>query len=235
LLPQLLSQDRVDVAALRVEVTQEHEAARATVLLTTEGSAWEAIVGRDGATLCIKDAEDQVTLAERKVLERVSWAEVRNSAALVLAHDNAEGLAQKITPIESELMEERRASETSKRELWECFNKLTLLQTWGLELCLTILSPPWAERLSEGMQLATLHHNEMVRELAAFRVVVSSTAELVLGRSPNNVAWMKVVGELVVEHPRLEECRSKLERPAAKICSLLISPPPSRAWLTNHL
>jgi hypothetical protein len=85
------------------------------------------------------------------------------------------------------------------------------------------------------MQLATLHHNEMVRELAAFRVVVSSTAELVLGRSPNNVAWMKVVGELVAEHPRLEECRSKLERPAAKICSLLISPPPSRAWLTNHL
>jgi hypothetical protein len=72
LLPQLLSQDRVDVAALRVEVTREHEVARATVLLTTEGSAWEAIMGRDGAPLCIKDVEDQVTLAERKVLEWVS-------------------------------------------------------------------------------------------------------------------------------------------------------------------
>jgi hypothetical protein len=60
------------------------------------------------------------------------------------------------------------------------------------------------------MRLATLHHNEMVRELAAFHVVLSSAAESVLGRSPNNVACAEVVGELVAEFHMVEGCCSKL-------------------------
>jgi hypothetical protein len=48
-------------------------------------------------------------------------------------------------------MEERWARETSEREHRECFNELTLLQTRGLELCLTIVDRPRARRLSEGM------------------------------------------------------------------------------------
>jgi hypothetical protein len=102
------------------------------------------------------------------VLEWVSQAEAENTTALVFARVDTEGLVQKITILESELAEERRACETSEREHWECFNELTLLQAQGLELCLTIVGPPWAECLSEGMRLATLHHNEMVQELAAF-------------------------------------------------------------------
>jgi hypothetical protein len=58
------------------------EAACAVAMLTTEASAREADAVRDGATLCIKDAEDRATLAEREVLERVSRAEVENSTAL---------------------------------------------------------------------------------------------------------------------------------------------------------
>jgi hypothetical protein len=75
----------------------------------------------------------------------------------------------------------------------------------------------------------------MVRELAAFRVVVSSAVELVLGHSPNNVAHAEVVGELVAELHRVEGHRVKLERPTAKICDLLLGPPPGRAWLADHL
>jgi hypothetical protein len=51
----------------------------------------------------------------------------------------------------------------------------------------------------------------MVRELAAFRAVVSSTAESVLRCSPNNIALVEVVGELVAELHWVEWRRSKLE------------------------
>jgi hypothetical protein len=197
----------VDVAALQAEVTRTCEAvatakaARATVVLTAEASAWEATAAWDGATLCIKDARDRATLLEREVLERLSRVEAENSAALASARDDAEGLVQKIALLESELAEERKARKTSEREDWECFDELTLLQAQGLELCLS-------RRLFEGMWLATLHHNEMVRELAVFQAVVSSATELVLKRSPNNVAHAEVLGELVAELHRVERHRS---------------------------
>jgi hypothetical protein len=123
----------------------------------------------------------------------------------------------------------------SEREHRECFDELTLLQTRGSELCLVIVSPPRARRMSEGMRLATLHHNEMVRELAAFRAMVSTTVESVLRRSPNNVARAEVVGELVAELHRVEGHHSKLQRPTDKICDLQLRPPPGRAWLADHL
>jgi hypothetical protein len=61
------------------------------------------------------------------------------------------------------------------------------------------------------MQLATLHHDEMVRELAAFRVAVSSTVESVLGRSLKNIARVEIVGKMVAELHRVEGHLSKLE------------------------
>jgi hypothetical protein len=133
LLPQLLSQDSVDVAALWAEVTQTREAvatveaARVVAMLTVEASARDATAVRDGATFHIKDVEDRAALAEREALEQVSRAEVENFAALASTHNNAEGHAQKITLLDSELTEERRARETSEREHQECFNDFTLL------------------------------------------------------------------------------------------------------------
>jgi hypothetical protein len=147
------------------------------------------------------------------VLEWVSQAEAENTTALVFARVDTEGLVQKITILESELAEERRACETSEREHWECFNELTLLQAQGLELCLTIVGPPWAECLSEGMRLATLHHNEMVQELAAFWAVLSSATESVLRHSPNDVACAEVAGELVAELHKVEGHRKNSSNP----------------------
>jgi hypothetical protein len=61
------------------------------------------------------------------------------------------------------------------------------------------------------MRLVTLHHNDKVQELAKFWVAVSSATELVLWRSPNNVARAEVVGELMAELHMAEGHRSKLE------------------------
>jgi hypothetical protein len=49
------------------------------------------------------------------------------------------------------------------------------------------------------MRLALLHRTEMVKELTVFRAVVSSAAELVLGRLPSDTSSVEVVGELAVE------------------------------------
>jgi hypothetical protein len=157
LLPQLLPQDNVDVAAMRVEVTRMREvvaameAARAVSVLTAKASAWEAAMAWDGATLRIKDAEDRATPAEREALEWVSRAEADNSVELASARDDVEGLTQKIAVLESELAKERRARKMSEREHRDDFDVLTILQTRGSELCLAIIGPPRARHLSKGM------------------------------------------------------------------------------------
>jgi hypothetical protein len=74
----------------------------------------------------------------------VSRVGAENSTALTSACTDAEGLAQKIVLLEVELMVERWAWETSKRVHRESFEELTLLWTWGSELCLafpTLLQP----------------------------------------------------------------------------------------------
>jgi hypothetical protein len=43
------------------------------------------------------------------------------------------------------------------------------------------------------------------------------------------------VGELVAKLHRVQRHRSKLERPAVKICDLLLGPPPRWAWLADNL
>jgi hypothetical protein len=176
--------------------------------------------------------------------------EAENAVALASAHKNVEGLVRKIALLEGELVEERRARELAKensrglsdavadaerrwevstREHWEQFEELTLLQTRGSELCHAIIGPPRVRNhLSEGMRLAALHHTEMAGELAVLWVMVSSTAELLLGRSANEIFRVEVLGELVVEFQRLEEWHSRLEWPAMRICDLLLRPPSDR-------
>jgi hypothetical protein len=109
------------------------------------------------------------------------------------------------------------------------------MQTWGSVLCHAIAGPPWARHLSEGMRLAALRHTDMAEELATFLVVVSSTAELVLGRSPNKTAHPKVVSELATKFQNVEGHRSELKWHAARICDLLLGPQPDRAWLADLL
>jgi 3-deoxy-D-manno-octulosonic-acid transferase len=71
---------------------------------------------RNGATLCIREAEDWVAVAEQEVSEPESRAEAEHSAALTFARADAKGLARTIALLESELAKERRAWETSERE-----------------------------------------------------------------------------------------------------------------------
>jgi hypothetical protein len=69
----------------------------------------------------------------------------------------------------------------------------------------------------------------MVRDLAALQATVSSATESMLGRSPNKIFRMEVVGELVAEFLRLEERCSRLEWPTTRIGDLLLGPPPGQA------
>jgi hypothetical protein len=87
----------------------------------------------------------------------------------------------------------------SERERQEQFEELTLLQTRGSELCHAIVGTPRVRNhFSEGMQLAALRHTEVAGELATW-AAMSSTVELALGRSPNEVFRVEVVGELVAK------------------------------------
>jgi hypothetical protein len=55
-----------------------------------------------------------------------------------------------------------RQLEVSKREHWEQFEELTLLQTQGSESCLAIVGLPWVRKhLSEVMRAAALRDTEM--------------------------------------------------------------------------
>jgi hypothetical protein len=79
------------------------------------------------------------------------------------------------------------------------------------------------------MRAAAIHHIEMAGELAMLRTVVTSAAELVLGRSPNETFRVEIVDELVAQFWKLEELCSQLEWPGVKICDLLLGPPPDQA------
>jgi hypothetical protein len=68
----------------------------------------------DSVTLCVKDAEDQASLAERVALEQVSRTEAENAMALASTREDAKAHAQKVTLLEDELAAEHRAHEMSK-------------------------------------------------------------------------------------------------------------------------
>jgi hypothetical protein len=117
---------QAEVARLREVITVVEEA-RSTIVLATEASAWEAAMAHDDATLHIIDTEDWVAVAEWEVLEQESQAEAEQSTALASTRTDTKGLARRITLLEGELAEERRAGETSERKHWACFEELTLL------------------------------------------------------------------------------------------------------------
>jgi hypothetical protein len=193
---------------------------------------------------------DWAALFEREAWERVSRVEAENTVALVSTHEDVEVLVRKIAFLEDELAEARRAREVAEdkscglsdkaayaEQQWEVsekgcqlhFEELTLLQTRGSKLCLAIVNPPWVRNhLSDGMWIMALHHTEMARELVALRVALSSTVELVLGRSLEETFQVEVVHELVAEFWKLEERCSRLEWPGARIYDLVLGPPPSQ-------
>jgi hypothetical protein len=70
----------------------------------------------DRDALFVRNAEDQVTLVERKALERVSRAEVDNAVVLASACEDDKGFVRKITLLEDELAVQRQAREVSERE-----------------------------------------------------------------------------------------------------------------------
>jgi hypothetical protein len=84
------------------------------------------------------------------------------------------------------------------------------------------------------MWLVALHHTEMVGELAALRATEATATESVLGRSPSDTFHIEVVSELSIEFKRMEDQHSWLERPATRICDLLLGPPPGRVQLADH-
>jgi hypothetical protein len=206
---------------LRAEVIWAREATRFAVTLVVETSAQEAVATWDSATARVKDTEDRAALTERETQERVLRVEAESTAVLASALDETEGLVWKITLLEGELAKVCRAREVaeettcglfdtmadaerrreeSERGHQEHLGELTLLLTRGSELCIAIVDPPWVKNhLSEGMQIATLHHIEMAGELAALQMVLSSTIEFTLGCLPDETFWVEVMDELVAE------------------------------------
>jgi hypothetical protein len=71
---------------------------------------------RDSAAVCVKDAEDWASLAEREVRERVSRVEMENITTLASAREDEEGLIRKIALLEGELAEARRAREVAEEK-----------------------------------------------------------------------------------------------------------------------
>jgi hypothetical protein len=60
------------------------------------------------------------------------------------------------------------------------------------------------------MQASALHHTGVVGELTVLRVAMSSTVELVLGRSPGQTSRVEVVSKLTAKFRKLEELCSWL-------------------------
>jgi hypothetical protein len=89
--------------------------------------------------------------------------------------------------------------------------------------------------LSEGMQIAALHHTEMAGELSALQAAVSSTVEFTLGRLPNKTVRVEVVDELVAEFYKKEERLSRHERPGMRIYDPLLGSPSSQGRLSDQL
>jgi hypothetical protein len=80
--------------------------------------------------------------------------------------------------------------------------------------------------LLERMLATTLHHIEMVGELAMLQAIVASVVELVLGCSPDETFRVVIADELVKQVQRLEELSSWFEQPGVRICDLLLRLPP---------
>jgi hypothetical protein len=96
------------------EATATMKATHVAVVLVAETSTQEDTLAWDSTTLRVKDAEDRTALVEREAWERALRIEAENAATLAFAHEDAEGLVWKITLLEGELTDERRAHELAK-------------------------------------------------------------------------------------------------------------------------
>jgi hypothetical protein len=65
----------------------------------------------DSVVTLVKDAEDHTALAEKEAQKRVLRVEVESATVLASAREEAEGLVWKITFLEGELVDVRRARE----------------------------------------------------------------------------------------------------------------------------
>jgi hypothetical protein len=85
------------------EAAATAEASHVVVVLAMKTSAQEATVAWGSTTVDVRDAEDRSTLSEREAREMGSRVEAENVAMLAYAHEDAEGLVQKVTLPEGEL------------------------------------------------------------------------------------------------------------------------------------
>jgi hypothetical protein len=118
----------------------------------------------------------------------------------------------------------------SEMECREQFEELSLLRASCANLCLAIVGPSQVRsHLSVRMRATSLRHTEMADELTTLLALVSSTAKLGLGCSPNETSRVEVTNELVTKFQRREELCSWIEGPGVRIYDLLLGPPPSQA------
>jgi hypothetical protein len=157
-----------------------------------------------------------------------SWVrEVESVAVLVPAQGDANGHIRKVALLEGEHVEAHWARDVvgervhhfsissvegarrlmaSETEHQEQFEELSLLWSWGVKLCLSIIGPSQVmSHLPTRMRATALHHAGVVGELTALRVAVSSTAEVVLGRAPSVTSRVEVMNELTIMFQELEE------------------------------
>jgi hypothetical protein len=124
----------------------------------------------------------------------------------------------------------------SEMERQEQFEELYLPRAWGTELCLTIIGLTQVKSpMSVRMRVTALHLIGEVGGVTMLQAVVSSAAELVLGRSPDKTSRVEVMNELTANFRRLEELCSRLEGSGVRICDLLLGRPPGRARWADHL
>jgi hypothetical protein len=118
----------------------------------------------------------------------------------------------------------------TEREHREHFEELSLVRSWGVELCLSIIGPSQVmSPLPVRMQAAALNYAGAVRELITLRAAMSSATELVLGRSPGETSRVEVMNELTAKFQELEELSSRPNGSRARIYSLILVPSPSQA------
>jgi hypothetical protein len=123
-------------------------------------------------------------------MELTQAREVDDAAALASACEDVEGLVWKVTLLEGELAEVRRAQKVAKEkfcslsdasvdgaqrlavsemEHQEQFEELSLLRAQSTELCLAIVGPSQARNhLLERMQATAICHIEMAESLPRF-------------------------------------------------------------------
>jgi hypothetical protein len=77
------------------------------------------------------------------------------------------------------------------------------------------------------MRIASIHHTERVEQFIMLWIVVSSTVECVLERSPTEALW---VAELVNEFQKQEEWHSRLKKSGARVYDLILG---LGDWLTD--